>query len=369
MRAAAPGRRKPTVGIRVGFIGAGHIAGMHALAYEECPDAELYAVADADLHRARARADEWGAAKSCSDYRDLLADPAVDAVEVLLPYHLNVPVVVAALDAGKHVSVEKPMAASLQDADLMLAAAERSDRLFRVFENFRSYEPYMKAKALIDAGEIGEPLTIRVKMVMGRGVGGWNVPDDAMRWRVERAGHGDWPEIQDGGYHMASIVTYLMGGVETVHALGERSPERGDITEIASPIMISWRHAGSVRYGSWEIVSAPDLMIRTRYYPGDELVEVTGTRGIVWVNRGHGDLLGAPPVTLYRDGVIRHFRHLEADWSDSFRRAGREFIAAIRDGTQPQIERREARHVLAFSLAAIRSAMEHREVELAELDA
>jgi len=341
---------------------------MHALAYRDNPDAEIYAVADANARRAEARAAEWGAARSYSDCHDLLADPAVDAVEVLLPYHLNAPVVVAALDAGKHVSLEKPMAAGLSEADRMVEAAERSGALFRVFENFRYYEPFLKAKALIDGGEIGEPLTLRAKMVMGKGLGGWTMPEESVAWRRERERRGDSLEILDGGYHVASIVTYLMGPVEKVHAMGTTVDERGGAHRPVPPIVISWKHADGPRYGSWEIVSAPDLLIRTRYYPGDELLEVTGTRGIVWVNRCSGDLLGAPPVSLYRDGRTRHFHHLETDLADSFRRAGLDFISGIRDETQPEISGREARSVLAFSLAAMRSAAEHREVPLAELD-
>ena len=354
--------------IRVGFIGAGHISAMHALAYRDNPDAEICAVADADAARAEARASEWGVARAYADYRDLLADSAVDAVEVMLPYHLNAPVVVAALDAGKHVFLEKPMATSLADADRMIGAVGRSGTLFRVFENFRSYEPFLKAKALVDSGEIGEPITLRIKMVMGRGIGGWTVPQHAVDWRRERERAGDSAEILDGGYHVASIVRFFMGPVEKVHTMAATVQEEGGVQRPVPPMAISWKHAGSDTYGSWEIVSAPDMLIRTQYYPGDEQVEVTGTTGIVWVNRCSGDLLGAPPVTLYRDARLRHFDELETDLAGSFRRAGLDFIAAIRDGTQPQLSGREARSVLAFSLAAMRSAAEHREVTLADLD-
>lgn len=355
--------------IRVGFIGAGRISGLHALAYRGNPDAVIHAVADTDLTRAQTRAAEWGATSAYSDYRDLLADPAVDAVEVMLPYHLNSSVVVAALDAGKHVSLEKPMAPNLRDAYLMIRAAERSRAFFRVFENFRSYEPFLRAKALIDAGEIGDPIALRVKMVMGKGLGGWTMPGHAVGWRLERESRGDSLELLDGGYHVASIVTHLMGPVEKVHTMAATVEERSGARRPVPPMVVAWKHSGGARYGSWEIVSAPNLLIRTQYYPGDELTEITGTRGIVWVNRCSGDLLGVPPVSLYRDGRTQHFDDLETDLADSFRRAGLDFIAAIRDGTQPRLDAREARSVLTFSLAAIRSATEQREIALTELDA
>ncbi|MBI4305955.1 MAG: Gfo/Idh/MocA family oxidoreductase, partial [Chloroflexi bacterium] len=77
--------------VRVGFIGAGRIADLHALAYVNNPTGELHAVADAAPGRAKARAVQWGAKKSYADYRELLADPEVDAVEVILPHHLHLP--------------------------------------------------------------------------------------------------------------------------------------------------------------------------------------------------------------------------------------------------------------------------------------
>jgi len=109
--------------------------------------------------------------------------------------------------------------------------------------------------------------------------------------------------------------------------------------------------------------------VRTRYYAGDEWTEITGSRGIVWVTRCSGNLLEAAPVVLHRDGETFHFSDMETDWADSFRRCVHEFTAAIVDGTQPGLDGAEARHALAFSLAAMRSGEEHREVTLEEIEA
>ena len=89
---------------------------------------------------------------------DLLACDEVDLVEVLLPHHLHAPATLAALEAGKAVSVQKPMATSLADARKMVAEADRRGRFFKLFENFVFYPPVQKARQLLDAGAIGEPL-------------------------------------------------------------------------------------------------------------------------------------------------------------------------------------------------------------------
>lgn len=336
--------------------------------YVDNPDATLHAIADQDSDTRAARAAEWGVGKTYADYRELLADPDIDAVEIILPHHLHLPVTSEALAAGKHVSLQKPMCLSLDEADQIIAASEASrasGQLFRVFENFRSYEPFRLARKLIDEGEIGDPLSLRMKNISGHGVGGWTHTPIARAWRSDTAQSGGNLSILDHGYHMASIAMYLMGHVESVHTLSTRNSADAFPS---TPAMITFRFANNDRLGSWEIVRAPDLLVRTNYYGDDEWVEVTGTRGVVLVNRCSGDMLGVPPVTLYRDGVTRQFSDVESHWDASFRDGGREFTRAIMDGTQPDLDAVEAKAVLAFCLAAIKSESDHSEITLNEME-
>jgi predicted dehydrogenase len=160
--------------LRIAFIGAGRIADLHALAYAGNPEARIYGVCDTDAEWASRRAEEWGAERTFSDYRDVLADPDVDGVEILTPHHLHEEMAVAALGAGKHVSLQKPMARTLAEADAITRAARASDHVFRVLENYRYYPPYVRAKEMLDSGEIGEPVTLRMKVIGGnrRAAGG-----------------------------------------------------------------------------------------------------------------------------------------------------------------------------------------------------
>lgn len=349
--------------VTVGFIGAGQISELHARGYENNPTGRLVALADADPGVLRFRAQEHAIQKTYTDYHDLLADPGIDAVEILLPHHLHLPVTIDALAAGKHVSLQKPMALSLDEADRMIEAASTSGVLFRVFENFRTYEPYMRAKAMLDAGEIGEPLSIRVKTISGRGVGGWVQPEEAKAWRHAPKTGGGPPAIIDHGYHLTSIVLFFMGPVEKVHAMVDIRAA-GTSAYTGDPAMVIWKHKNSEKYGSWEITHAPDLMVRTDFYAGDEWLEVTGTRGILWVMRCSGNLLGEAPVMMHRDGATHRYHDMETHWSGSFVRGAHEFTRAIQNGHQPDLDGPEARHALAFSLAAMKSALDHREITL-----
>ncbi len=352
--------------LRVAFIGAGRIADLHALGYREAPDAELYAVCDADPEVAARRAQEWGAARHGTDYRELLADPKVDAVEVLTPHHLHEEMSVAALAAGKHVSLQKPMARTLDEADAIVAAAARSGRVFRVFENFRYYPPYVRAKEMLEAGEIGEPVSLRVKVIGGNPRYGWQVPAKSWAWRLDEAVSGGGPAIFDHGYHIFSIAMYFLGPVAEVFAWIEQTEVALGV-KVDSPAVIVWRHEGGKRLGSWETIDSADMVVRSRYYSGDEWLEITGSRGLIWVNRCSGEMLAAPPLVVYRDGETRSVHDIESDWAASFVAGTRAFIEAVREGGSPELTAEVGREVLRFSLAAHRSAREGRPVRLAEM--
>ncbi len=168
--------------IRVGFIGCGRIADLQAPGYLNDPRTEIYAVCDSYSNILEKRRSEWGARVAYRDYRALLDDKNIDTVEIITPHHLHRTMVKDAAAAGKHISVQKPMGLSAKECDEMIQAAADAKVKLKVFENFVFYPPYRKAKELLDAGEIGRPLSIRLKL--GGGYGGWRVPLTAWVWRL-----------------------------------------------------------------------------------------------------------------------------------------------------------------------------------------
>ena len=94
--------------LRVAFLGCGRIADLQCLGYRDHPQARIVAVCDRAEATARQRADEWGVPRVYTDAEQLLADPEIDAVEILTPHHLHEQHAASALQAGKHVSLQKP---------------------------------------------------------------------------------------------------------------------------------------------------------------------------------------------------------------------------------------------------------------------
>jgi predicted dehydrogenase len=355
--------------VRAGFIGAGRISDLHALEYIANPDAEIVAIADADRALAERRGRAWGFpnAKIYDDYRALLDDPAVNAVEILLPHHLHCEAALLAMDAGKHVSLQKVMTTTVADADRLVEKARTARGVFRVFENFIFYPPVMKAKALIETGAIGTPVSIRVKSNPGRSRTAWPVPAPADAWRQDRRTNGGGPLAFDDGHHKFALGWYFMGLADEVHAWIGETPRPGGGT-VDAPGIISWKFPGN-RYGHLELAYSPDLEIVTVHYPQDDRLEITGTAGVIAISRGHGRIVEGPALVLHAGGKTEAFSFPDAElgWEASFVHSTRHWIEALRNGTTPHLTGEEGRDILRFTLAAQLSAELGRAVRVDEV--
>ncbi len=347
--------------VGVGIIGCGRIFDMHMLGYEGREDAEVLAVADISEEKRRERAERYGIEKHYGDYRQLLEDPSIDLVEILTPHHLHLEMALAAARAGKHISLQKPPALSVGEFDKIIAAAEKSGVTLRIFENFIFYPPIVKAKELIDEGAIGTPLNVRMRSLAGSAEGGWEVPIEAWAWRVKEETCGGGPFVFDDGFHKFSIALFLLGEVEKVFCWMEKM-DLGEGMCVDAPSICMWKHAGGGPFGSIDFTWAYEMLIKSDYYSADDRVEITGTEGIIWVTRGHGNMLDIPPLLHYREGRMTAYTNLEADWGASFRDCTRHLLDAMRGGEPPHLTPWEGRRVLQFALAAIASAREGREM-------
>lgn len=355
--------------IRVGIIGTGRISDLHAIEYMQNPATQITALCDRDVSLAQQRAQAWGCddAAILDDVDALLGREDVDLVEILLPHHLHLEVALKAMAAGKIISLQKPMCVNLEEADQLVAAATNYDRPCKIFENFIFHPPVMKAKALIAEGAIGTPLSIRIKSNPGKGKTAWEVPKAADAWRQEQDMAGGGPLVFDDGHHKFALAWHFMGQAEQVHAFIHSTP-RPDGGYFDAPSQIAFRFAGN-RIGNLEIVYSPDLEINGEYYAQDDRVEITGSKGVIWINGGHGRLGDPSPVTLYQDGTITEYRDVPSGWEQSFILSTRHFIEAIQNDSPPLLTPEQGREVLRFALAAEQSGHSGQVVTLEEFPA
>lgn len=142
--------------VKVGVIGVGRMGTRHARVYSQLPHTELLALADPDLEQAKAVAEELGVHRVYADYRELLLLPEVQAVSICTPDDAHREPVVAALQAGKHVLLEKPLATTIEDAEAILNAARQASSKLMVAHLLRFDPRYALVKEAIDQGELGQ---------------------------------------------------------------------------------------------------------------------------------------------------------------------------------------------------------------------
>jgi phthalate 4,5-cis-dihydrodiol dehydrogenase len=186
----------------IGIIGTGRISGAHAVAARAVAGVELAGCADVDPERRARFTDRHGGAGYAS-YEELLARPEVEAVVVALPHFLHCDVTIAALQAGKHVLLEKPMAMTVAECDAMIAAAENTGRTLMVAHSQYFFPVNQTARALIAEGAIG-PIVFATDT--------WYKPfyaDPRPPWFLDaRQGGGMWPM---NGSHMIDRMTTFIG--------------------------------------------------------------------------------------------------------------------------------------------------------------
>ncbi|MFO1173902.1 MAG: Gfo/Idh/MocA family oxidoreductase [Paracoccaceae bacterium] len=206
--------------LSIGLIGSGFMGKAHALAWAAAgrvmgglPPVRLACLCDTPIDRARAMAGQFGFAGATDDWRALVADPAIDVISITTPNGMHREMAVAALQAGKNVWCEKPMALTEADAEAMAAAAQASGRHTLLGYNYIRNPAFKHACQLIADGRIGRPVHFR----------GWvdedyqADPDLAWTWRARKADAG-LGALGDLGCHLVSMMLNLMGPVESLIA-------------------------------------------------------------------------------------------------------------------------------------------------------
>ncbi len=327
--------------LRVGIIGTGDIANLNVLGYLNSPDIEIIAVSDIDNECAKHKLERWGlrSLKIYKDYKHMIDKEDLDIVEILTPHNLHAPMTEYAAKAGvKGISVQKPMAHTISDCEKMVQVCREENVKLKLYENFRFYPIYLKAKDLLDQEILGEPLNFRIITI---GTGGPSMPIGlrAYSWRIniDKCGGGPW--IYDDGQHKFSMALWLMDQerVEKVYSWIDYFTGVMD-----APATILWKYPSKnydepPKYGSMEFKLASNLYYPSNYYNCDEFIEISGTKGIMWINQctSGGNFVSKsgqyPPIVIYTDGEVKTYgENLPRDWRYSFINSTEHFINIIK---------------------------------------
>jgi len=205
--------------IGVGLIGTGYMGKCHALAWNavkpvfgDGPRPVLVHLGEASAELAAARAAEFGFERSSGDWRAIIADPAVDVVSITTPNAFHAEMAIAALDAGKHIWCEKPMAPALAAAERMADAARRSGKTAVLGYNYIQTPMIRHIGQLLEEGAIGEVNHVRVEMDEDF------MADATAIFGIKSEKSSGYGALDDFGVHPLSLIFSLFGPIEKVLA-------------------------------------------------------------------------------------------------------------------------------------------------------
>ena len=150
--------------IKTAVIGTGKVGHFHATAYSQSPYSDFVACLDTNRERAEAFAAQYGV-RAFTDLKTMVEEAGVQAVSICTPHPIHAKLAVACCDLGLNIAVEKPLAASLEDCDAILAAADRNRVTGTTICQRRFYRPAMRVKKAIEDGKLGRPILGTVNML------------------------------------------------------------------------------------------------------------------------------------------------------------------------------------------------------------
>lgn len=336
--------------LRYGLIGCGRVAPRHAQSLGQIANAQLIAVADTRASRAEHFGSEYQAAVY-ADYAPLLERGDIDAVCICVPSGLHAQVALDALDAGKHVLVEKPIALTLADADAMIARANASRKALGVVLQNRYNHPMLRLRTLIDRGSLGN-------IHLGAATVRWYRPQSY----YEDGWHGtksmDGGALMNQSIHHIDALQWFMGDVESVTAYTTTRAHAMEAEDVGVAILRFASGALATVEGS-TVTWPENLEGSVALFADRGSVKIGGTalnRIVLWKVDGE----------LEQEAEILTSQVVDPPsvYGYSHRAVIQEFTDAVLDGREPGTPGPAARKSLALVLAMYESAESGREVWL-----
>ncbi len=237
--------------LNVGVIGTGSISLEHLNAYKNHPDVELYALCDVDEALLKKRGEDFQVTRLFTNVHDLLALKEVQAVSICAWNAAHAPLAIAALNAGKHVLCEKPMATNAADAQAMLKAAQDNGKLLMIGFVRRYGNDCAILKDFINQGAFGDIYYAKATYLRRKGNPGG--------WFGDKSRSGGGPLI-DLGVHVIDLTRYLMGNPKPVSVYGATFQKLFDRKDVKSDP--GYRAAGATDHDICDVEDLASAMIR-----------------------------------------------------------------------------------------------------------
>ena len=342
--------------INIGSLGCGKIAQVrHIPEYAENPDAKLAAFFSPNRARAQEQADKYGG-KVYDTAEALLADPDIDAVSICAANYAHAELSIQALNAGKHVLCEKPMATTLADCEAMVECAKKNGKFLMIGHNQRLAKAHMEAKRLIDEGLIGDIITFRTSFGHG-GPETWSISPGKNVWFFDKK-KAAMGVMADLGVHKTDLIQYLTGQrvVRTTARLVtlDKRGEDGELIGVDDNAVCIYEMSG----GAFGTMTAS----WTYYAAEDNSTVLYGTRGEM---RIYDDPAHSIVVKL-ADGTVQTYDVEQIQTNDNQTKSGviDLWVDCLKNNRAPEISGESALYAMRAVFASIESSQTGKTVEI-----
>ncbi len=369
--ASAPLLAQSATKIRIAYIGTGHRAWGLIAIMRRIPGCEIVAVADpTPQFRDRGATLAGPQAKAYNDYQTMLAEQKdIDAVVVATPGALHAKPVIAALGRGLHVLCEKPMATTIEDANRMIAAADKAGKILQVDQQYRLRGDYSKLKEVVTAGEIG-PVKF-VTSYLHRGdwnPASWKTPHPKTGvptvWRYLKSMTGG--SMMEDGVHELDVLHWIVNApVDRVYAAGGNCLLTDRETIDHAAVTVEYQNGVKMQFGFTLIAGSGRV----------EPVMIAGEKGTLYVDGGKLTIRkksAKQPVVI--DATEPEVPGSEgnpamAGQGQANYLSLKSFVDNVRSGSKPALDGRVGKEALLIPLLAQKSIDERRVVTLKDLPA
>ena len=342
--------------INVGILGCGKIAQVrHIPEYAENPDVELAAFYNPSRKRAEEQAEKYGG-KVYDTAEELLADKSIDAVSICAANYAHAELSIKAMEAGKHVLCEKPMATTLADCEAMVECAKRTGKFLMIGHNQRLAKAHVEAKRLIDQGLIGDIITFRTTFGHG-GPETWAINPGKNVWFFDKK-KAAMGAMADLGVHKTDLIQFLTGErvVRTTARLVtlDKRGEDGELIGVDDNAVCIYEMSG----GAFGTMTAS----WTYYGAEDNSTVLYGTKGIM---RIYDDPAHSIVVKL-SDGEEQVYDVEQIQTNDNQTKSGviDLWVECLKNNTPPEISGESALYAMRAVFASIESSQTDRAVEI-----
>ena len=331
--------------LRIGLVGVGAAAQInHIPALKRIEGVEIVALCDRDPEKAARVAQKFGIPQSGGRLDDLLANDELDAVDLCTPNFLHAPMAIAALEAGKHVLCERPLARSAEEAASMAKAAKKTDRILMCALQHRFRADAQLLRKFVEKGDLGEIFFAKAGWLRQRA--DW----DSDEWRRQKRESGGGV-VLDLGFQMLDLSLWMMGGpkVESVTASVHRQ-KKGEVEDSASAFLRLKSGATLTLELTWGLLMEKDFAY----------VNLFGSGGAALLNpfrvhKGmHGSLVNVTPNLETSRNQYKH--SIEAQLEH--------FADVLKKGAKPMGTAEEILPVMELMDAIYRSAEQGKEVSV-----